>query len=1344
MPVDVLQLDALDLVVCDSLQSSTEILDITIDNASSALSKPMTSIAPANAAAIVEAPTASVFTAALDQTQFNAEMSGMTPAYEPVVAFSPRGPAVSDRPVDTPESEPAIMPMYARTTQLNGLIVHKNRRPISVQILLDDGATSCFIHSRIVQQFNLPTQPISHPLHANSIHGRSEVNLTCEVKIRLEKYTETLHMYVLNHMNQYDIILGRNWCEHVQAVHDYSRHCVQIKHHEHTLNLKYAREAVRRDRQNYLMSINQIQTVLSRTHRIKHPEWAGAEAYVATVLMQNTSVHNKSNETFSKLVSDTLQSEYSDLFGEMTELPPHRVNVDHTVPLIDGTQPVNRPPHRLSAEQNDELKRQIDELLKLGFIRPSQSPFASPIIFVKKKDGTMRMCIDYRALNNITIKNRYPLPHTDDLMQRLVHAKYLTKLDLRSGYHQIRMADSDIHKTAFICRYGSFEYLVMPFGLCNAPATFMSMMHQVLNQYIDKCVIVFLDDILIYSETQEQHLRDVRKIFDELRQAKLYVKLSKCEFGLTETEFLGHIVGHGGIRMSPSKVAVIHQWPKPESITDVRSFLGMCNYYRKFVRNYSLIAKPLFDMLRGEATFNWSSSAQHAFDTLKQCMSTEPVLVLPDPLKQWFIFTDASGYGIGGVLCQLYDTSYRPIMFVSHKLTETELNWPTHDKEMYAIIYTLKQCRPYVEGKRVTVITDHNSLIYMHSQPKLSARQARWNEYLALFDVHILYKPGRTNVVADALSRKPDLRPTDYDLSQQPTGQDWNVTFDNLNEQESLQPSTLDDNTELSMIECAQNALITHDDIELTLFTVSSSVKVGAEFLERVRIAYQDDETCRALLQQNDTTEFTVRDGMIYKNHRLCIPRITAIINTVLHEYHDSPMACHRGVDKTHDMIIQHYYWQHMYDDIKQYVQSCMVCQQNKASNQSTPGLLLQRPPPNDIFEEITMDFIVQLPSTTQHHNGILVIVDRLSKWCELIPIKSERDSDTPAAVETAQLVLKHWVLRYGTPNLIITDRDTQFMSEFWTQLWSSQGTQLAMSTAYHPQTDGQTERVNRTLEEALRCYVDDDIENWDKYLPYVQHMLNTSTHSTIGMSPYTRVYGRDPTVPADLVVTQHNEVNKIIQTRAEIERKALEHFTRAQERQKRYADKNRRPMSYEVGDSVWVQTKHINLPVNNTSKLKHKYMGPFKIIRKINENAYELKLPATSKVHPVFNVSRLRRFVPRLKPQINDDNEILQVPNIIDDTEEYEVSQIINHRMRGKKMEYLIRWAGWSEYFNTWEPIDNLTHAREAIQQYHAKLDITPSNHTKKRAPDVRRTPGRKISRNANVQRTIRTRSGR
>ncbi len=798
----------------------------------------------------------------------------------------------------------------------------------------------------------------------------------------------------------------------------------------------------------------------------------------------------------------------------MKSLPPIRPGIDHDIKIVPGAEPVQQAAYRASATNNDELKRQTDELLSLGFIRVSQSPYASPVIFVKKKDGTIRMCIDYRALNKITVPNKYPLPLADELFERLIDAKYFTKLDLRSGYHQIRMTESSIQKTAFTTRYGQFEFLVMPFGLTNAPSTFMSAMHKTLNQFIDKCVIVFLDDILIYSNTQDDHTRDVNAIFQVLQDNDLYVKLSKCEFGITETEFLGHVVGNGCIKMSPQKVKVINEWP------------------------------------------NLSN-------------------------------------------------------------------------------------------------------------------------------------------VADALSRKSDLRPTELDIQSQPSGSELNVQFD-----ESV-PNDVQVNT-------------------IDIYTISTFT-VGEDFLQRIQSSYKDDAKCQAILQSNGTNEFTVNNNMIYKGHRLYIPPLHALTSTLLHEYHDTLNACHRGVDKTHHLLLQHYYWPNMYNDVEQYVKSCIPCEQSKISNHAPYGQLTQRDIPKRLFEEITMDFITSLPQTIHGHNGVLVIVDRLSKWTKIIPTKSTSvEIKTPTAEITADLVLEYWVRDREVPSLIISDRDVQFTSAFWKQLWSKQGCKLAMSSSYHPQTDGQTERSNRTIEEILRCYCNEQQNNWDQYISSVEQALNHSLHSSLNETPYSVVYQQPKRLPADVTVLQLTDalpsVKSQLEPRDSIRQRATANLQKAQQRQKLYADKHRQHIEFQIGQHVFVNTERLRLPSDNTetsNKLKPRYAGPFKIIDKINNVAYRLQLPATAKIHDVFHISRFRKYNPRVNELVNDQGETIpSIPDIIDGEDEYEVEKIISHKdipksNNTKIRKYLVKWVGYNHSFNTYEPFDALHNARDIVTQYDKRIAL-------------------------------------
>lgn len=397
-----------------------------------------------------------------------------------------------------------------------------------------------------------------------------------------------------------------------------------------------------------------------------------------------------------------------------------------------------------------ELKTQLQDLLDKGFIRPSTSPWGCPVIFVKKKDHTLRMCVDYRPLNAITIKNKYPLPRIDVLFDQLAGAEVFSKIDLRSGYHQIKIRPCDVPKTAFSTRYGLYEYLVMSFGLTNAPAYFMYLMNSVFMEELDKFVVVFIDDILIYSKTEEEHAQHLWIVLQRLQDHQLYVKYSKCEFWLSSVKFLGHTISAEGIAVDPSKVQEVLDWKSPTSVHEIRSFLGLAGYYRRFIQDFSKIAKPMTELLQKGVKFVWSKDCENAFQTLKQRLTSAPILAQPDTSRPFDVFCDASGIGLGCVLMQ----EGRVIAYASRALRVHEKNYPTHDLELAAVVHALKIWRHYLMGTRCNIFTDHKSLKYIFTQADLNMRQRRWLELIKDYDLEVHYHPGKANVVADALSRK--------------------------------------------------------------------------------------------------------------------------------------------------------------------------------------------------------------------------------------------------------------------------------------------------------------------------------------------------------------------------------------------------------------------------------------------------------------------------------------------------------------------------------------------------------------------------------------------------------------
>ena len=952
---------------------------------------------------------------------------------------------------------------------------------------------------------------------------------------------------------------------------------------------------------------------------------------------------------------------FKDVFPEELPagLPPSR-EVDHRIELTPGATPPSRPTFRLSANELSELKKQLEELTKQGFIQPSKSPFGAPILFVKKKDGTMRMCVDYRALNNVTIKNSYPLPRIDELFDRLQGARFFTKLDLRSGYHQIRIHRSDVAKTAFRTRYGHFEFLVLPFGLTNAPATFMHLMHQTFRAFLDDFVLVFLDDILIYSRTLEEHERHVKQVLEVLRKEKLYAKESKCELFKEEVEFLGHYVGRDGVRMMDDKLAAVADWPVPTKVHDVRAFLGTAGYYRKFIKDFSSIAAPLSELTKDTVKFEWTDKQQSAFVRLKSALQTAPVLALPDPALPFVVQTDASGFAIGAVLMQDQGKGLQPICFLSKKMLPAETRYPTHEQELLAIICALKTWRHYLSGRKFRVLTDHHSLKHFKTQPQLSVRQSRWKDAIAEFDFDIEYIEGKSNVVADGLSRRADhVRPSAELLTQS----------------QSVPPR------------------------------ISAVTTLLADIFE----ASQHDAEYLAALKKRHTrtSPFTVQAGLLYHSgDRLVVPSSSPLRTRLMHECHDTPLAGHLGKDKTIEQVKRRFYWQGMDADITAYVTSCDSCQRNKPSQQAKMGQLMPLPIPTRPWQVVSLDLIVHLPRSRNGFDAIVVFVCKLTKMVHFVATTTN-----VTAPQLAVLFLREIVRLHGVPEAILSDRDPRFTAHFWRAFWDQLGTTLTMSTAYHPQTDGQTERANRTLEEMLRSRVNFQQTDWDEHLSAAELATNNAVNASTGFTPFYLNYGQQVQLPLDQAIAAHRPSNnpeasaRIRRLHADLTR-ARAHIEQAQQRQARYADQHRRAVTFAVGDSVLLSTEHLRLVGSDsrTPKFTYKYIGPFKVKRVVNDNAYELELPPQLQIHPVLNISRLKAyrdghqlFPSRAQPEHRPPPEVIQE----DGSALFEVESIIAKRGSGRRTEYLVQWRGYPHWEATWEKASSLSGARDAVRDY-------------------------------------------
>ncbi|GKB45213.1 putative reverse transcriptase domain-containing protein, partial [Tanacetum coccineum] len=710
------------------------------------------------------------------------------------------------------------------------------------------------------------------------------------------------------------------------------------------------------------------------------------------------------------------------------------------------------------------------ELTDKGFIRPSSSPWGAPVLFVKKKDGSFRMCIDYRELNKLTVKNRYPLLRIDDLFDQLQGSSIYSKIDLRSGYHQLRVREEDIPKTAFRTRYGHYEFQVMSFGLTNAPAVFMDLMNRVCKPYLDKFVIVFIDDILIYSKSKKEHEEHLRQILKLLKKEELYAKFSKCEFWISRVQFLGHVIDCRGIHVDPAKIESIKDWASPktpteirqflglagyyrrfiegfskiakiESIkdwaspktpTEIRQFLGLAGYYRRFIEGFSKIAKSMTKLTQKGVKFDWGDKQEAAFQLLKQKLCSAPILALPEGSEDFIAYCDASKKGLGAVLMQ----REKVISYASRQLKIHEKNYTTHDLELGAVVFALKIWRHYLYGTKCTVFTDHKSLQHILDQKELNMRQRRWLELLSDYDCEIRYHLGKANVVADALSRK---------------------------EREPLRT------------EARKPENIKKED-------------VGGILVENSK----DPEKLRTEKLEPRT------DGTMCLNGRSWLPCYGDLRTVIMHESHKSKYSIHPGSDKMYQDMKKLYWWPNMKANIATYVSKCLTCAKVKAEHQRPSGLLVQPEIPQWKWDNITMDFVTKLPKSSQGYDTIWVIVDRLTKSAIFMPMRETDPMD-----KLARMYLKEVVTKHGIPVSIICDRDPRFASNFWRSLQKALGTSLDMSTAYHPQTDGQSERTIQTLEDMLRACVIDFGNGWVKHLPLVEFSYNNSYHASIKAAPF-------------------------------------------------------------------------------------------------------------------------------------------------------------------------------------------------------------------------------------------------
>ncbi|XXG82456.1 hypothetical protein AAC387_Pa10g0402 [Persea americana] len=604
----------------------------------------------------------------------------------------------------------------------------------------------------------------------------------------------------------------------------------------------------------------------------------------------------------------------------------------------------------------------------------------------------------------------------------------------------------------------------------------MDLMNRVYKPFLDQFIVVFIDDILIYSKSEQAHEEHIRIALQTLREHKLYAKFSKCEFWSRQIQFLGHVISSEGIAVDPKKIEAILNWKQPSTVTEIRSFLGLAGYYGRFVNGFSTLATPMTKLTRKNEPFVWTDECEASFQELKNRLTSAPILTLPTTGGGFTIYSDASNKGLGCVLMQ----NGKVITYASRQLKNHEQNYPTHDLELAAVVFALKIWRHYLYGEKFEVMTDHQSLKYIFTQRDLNNRQRRWMELLNDYDLTIFYHPGKANVVADALSRKAAL-----------------ISWMMIEEHRLMEKFG---ELSLSIEQQGERAFVARMFVQPTL-------------IDKIKERQSSDpELVKIMAAISNRLEFSLEGGILYCHGHLCVPNDPELKKEILSEAHHAHYVVHPGSTKMYQNLKMRFWWMNMKRKIAKFVSQCLVCQQVKAEHQRPGGLMKPLDIPVWQWEHVTMDFTCGFPRTRRGNDFIWVVVDRLTKTAHFIPLKmlGKSTTNTTTSLEKlARIYVKEIVRLHGIPVSIVSDRDPRFTSRFWRRLQAAFGTKLNFSTAYHPQPDGQSERTIQTLEDMLRACILDFSGDWDEHLALIEFAYNNSFYSSIQMAPFEALYGR-------------------------------------------------------------------------------------------------------------------------------------------------------------------------------------------------------------------------------------------
>lgn len=905
---------------------------------------------------------------------------------------------------------------------------------------------------------------------------------------------------------------------------------------------------------------------------------------------------------------------------------PSKINITLENAIETGNhRPTYTTPYRRSPADHHAIDQEAQNLLRQQYIEPSTSPWCSPVVLVRKPDGSNRFCVDYRKLNDITTKDSFPLPRLDDILDQLSGSYFFTKLDFKNGYFQVPLAPRDRPKTAFSTRDNHYQFTVLPQGIKNGPPTFQRIVNQVLGPTRWKYCLAYIDDVLIFSKTFDDHLHHLDTVLQLLADANFRLSISKCSIATNHIEYLGHSIQDGFVRPNNTNIRALLETSTPNSPREAFRFVKAAEYYRKFIQNFSTIAGPLYKYApspnqssKTGGVFQLSAEEHHAFDRLKKILTGDLVLRLPNMSLPFKIQTDASQIGIGAVLLQTYPEGDRPVCFMSKKLSSTQQRWPVIEQECYAVITAINHWHHYLHGQHFILETDHRPLETLMKKRQVNLKCERWRLLLQSYDFTIKHISGKSNNMSDYLSRSPVDSATDDEdeHGQLLPHKSSNSTPVPLpvaavtTRSHTRQLKTLGPSESISSAQHSNTSLSTVTPSTLSSSANSNDLRIDfTGDLDTLRAAQSSDVNLKYIIdhihEERFAKNYSINEGllMFHTSQGKVVPCVPSgkIRRDIITLYHDTPgNGGHFGRDKTIRKIRDRYYWHSMNNDIINHIRSCLRCTQNNPVRRRPPGHLQPIPSPEGTWQIVAMDFHGPINPTSRRGNRYIIsLTDLFSKFVIARPVR-----DCTAAT-AARFLQEEVICQFGTPKWILTDNGTHFTSSMMEQLLKRFGIIHLYSTPYHPQSNGQIERFNSTMDAKIAALSNQNRSDWDDQLSFVIFNYNTSVHSITRIIPFQLMYGRSPVLPCDpqtSVVSFQNHSDYLEQSNqhlSSLTTAAHQHITKAQKHSKSHYDRYRSNPTYQINDLVLLRNTH------RRYKFDIRYEGPYRVIQRIHPKTY-------------------------------------------------------------------------------------------------------------------------------------------